>query len=57
MSKNELSKLRSLLTSRGDFWDLRWDTAQLERAWRNEVVTIPVCSPYSLVYKSSPSVR
>ena len=42
MSKSEISRLRSLLTARGDFWDLRWDIEQLERAWRNEIVTIPV---------------
>jgi hypothetical protein len=43
MSKSEISRIRSLLTARGDFWDLRWDIEQLERAWRNEIVTIPVC--------------
>lgn len=45
---SERSRLRALLTARGDFWDLRWDAAQLERAWRNEVVTYPVCFVLSL---------
>ena len=38
----ELSRIRRLLTARGDYWDLAWDLSQLERAWRNEIVTIPV---------------
>ena len=38
----EISRIRRLLTARGDYWDLSWDLSQLERAWRNEIVTIPV---------------
>jgi hypothetical protein len=41
---SERSRLRRLLTARGDYWDLTWDLSQLERAWRNEIVTIPVRS-------------
>jgi hypothetical protein len=44
----EISRIRHLLTARGDYWDLSWDLPQLERAWRNEIVTIPVC--YELHY-------
>ncbi len=46
---NERSRLRRLLTARGDYWDLTWDLQQLERAWRNEVVTIPVCQSFPTI--------